>query len=359
MPKRDPSVTARNQEIDELTAQLKKLSPAALAESGLKSDLQINAKYGAKFADYIDIANAVIYSPDHFVGLYLKGFKHLAESRPNSAHGRNFKLLQSSPALRKFLLPFLRRVYLRNYEALSKKRPLDEEAAIWIGQNNADYGLLITPRFNVRKNEWENDRSEIRHFDRIYWSIGHVLKTGLVIPGKNEKFTFNNVEEYLNFFSNVIVRQGGSQYEQGIAELYCDFVRSASDPLIVPLLIPELRYEGQASKHKYRLDFTIITNPDLDKFGFELSPWSTHGYLAKTKGLTQTEINQMAQDNFEREMRRHKEFFFKHGIFVLIYTDTDLANLPSVFEDMKSYLEPRTNESQLRFDLIHELLEGA
>jgi hypothetical protein len=247
-------------------------------------------------------------------------------------------------------------VYLRNYEALSKKRPLDEEAAIWIGQNNADYGLLITPRFNIRKNEWENDRSEIRHFDKVYWSIGHILKTGLVIPGKNAKIPFNSIEDYLNFFSNVIVRNSGSQYEQEIAELYCNYVRSAPDPLIVPLLIPEFRYEGQATNHKYRLDFTIITNPDLDKFGFELSPWSSHGYLAKIKGLNQKEINQMAQDNFEREMRRHKDFFIKHGIFVFIYTDADLANLPKVFEDMKRHLEPRTNESQLRFDLIHELL---
>lgn len=359
MPMRDASEQARNQEIDELTVQLKTLLPAALAESGLESDLQINAKYGGKFAQYMDIANEVIHSPDHFVGLYLKGFKEVAESHPTSAHRRNFELLKSSPALQRFLLPFLRRVYLRNYEALSKKRPSDDEAAIWIGQNNADYGLLITPRFNVHRNEWENDRSEIRHFDRIYWSIGHVLKTGLVIPGKNAKIPFDNIEAYLNFFSNVIVRNSGSQYERDIAELYCSYVRSVSEPLTLPLLIPEFRYEGPAVKHKYRLDFTIITNPDLDKFGFELSPWSTHGYLAKTKELSQKQINELAQDNFEREMRRHKDFFLKHGIFVLIYTDTDLANLSKVFDDMKRHLVPRTDASRLRFDLIHELLGSA
>jgi hypothetical protein len=354
MAKRDPAVTARNKQINELTAKLKKLLPDALAESGLESDKQINAKYGGKFADYIDIANEVIHSPDHFVGLYLKGFKDLAEARPQSAHGINFELLKKAPKLRDFLLPFLRRVYLRNYEALSKKRPLDEDAVIWIGQNNADYGLLVTPRWNVRKNDWENDRSEIRHFDRLYWSIGHVLKTGLVIPGKNEKMTFNSIDDYLKFFRLVIVRNSGSKYEKEIAQMYCDYVQSASAPLTVPLLIPEFRYEGQSPKHKYRLDFTIITNPELNKFGFELSPWSTHGYLAKTKELTQEQINRMAQDNFEHEMRRHKDFFLKHGIFVLIYTDTDLSNLPKVFDDMKRHLEPGTRSAQLRFDLIHE-----
>jgi hypothetical protein len=238
-------------------------------------------------------------------------------------------------------------------------RPKDEEAVIWIGQNNANYGLLVTPRFNILKNEWENDQSGIRHFDQPYWSIGHILKTGLVIPGKNDRMLFRDIEDYLRFFQHVIVRNSGSKYEQGIAELYCQHVRNAADPMSVPLLIPEFRYDGQAANHKYRLDFTIISNPDLNRFGFELSPWSTHGYLAKTKSLTQTEINQMAQDNFEKEMRRHKDFFLKHGIFVLIYTDTDLANLPKIFEDMKRNLEPRTRESQLRFDLIHEIFGGA
>lgn len=356
MAKRDPAVTARNREIDDLTLEVNALLPAALAETGLTSIGQVNAKYGGKFDHYIDMKNAVIHSPDHFIHLYLNGFKKMAEAQPNSAHGRNFIKLKNSPALKKFLLPFLRRVYLRNYDALSKVRPQVDEAAIWIGQNNSDYGILVTPRFNTRTNEWENDRSEIRHFDKTYWSIGHVLKTGLVIPGRNDKILFRDVEEYLNFFKNVLVRRGGSQYEQAIAELYCQYVRQAADPQSVPLLIPEFRYEGRAANHKYRLDFTVITSPDLDKFGFELSPWSSHGYLSQIKGLTQAAVNQMAQDNFEREMRRHKDFFLTHGIFVLIYTDADLADLPVVFENMKRYLTPQRRESQLRFDLIQELL---
>lgn len=356
MAKRDPAVTARNKKIDELTAEVNRLLPAALQEIGFRDILQINAKYGAKFDQYIDMKNAVIPSPEHFVSHYLIGFKKAAKDFPGSAHARNLEMLKNSPALKEFLRPFLHRVYLRNYEALSKVRPKVEEAAIWIGQNNADYGILVTPRFNTRTNEWENDRSEIRHFDQAYWSIGHVLKTGLVIPGRDRKITFTDVEAYLNFFENVLVRAGGSLHEKGIAELYCEFVRNAAEPLSVPLLIPEFRYEGRAANHKYRLDFTIITTPDLGKYGFELSPWSTHGYLAKTKNLNQGQINQMAQDNFEREMRKHKEFFLRHGIFVLIYTDTDLKDLPGVFEDMKLRLEPQTQATQLRFDLIQDIL---
>jgi hypothetical protein len=164
------------------------------------------------------------------------------------------------------------------------------------------------------------------------------------------------VDEYLNFFLNVIVRNSGSKYEYDLAKIYCDYVSSISMPLHVPLLIPEFRYEGVSASHKYRLDFTIIDPWDLTKIGFELSPWSTHGYLSKIKELTQAEINRMAQDNFEREMKKHKDFFWKHGVFVLIYTDADLANFTQVFEDLKRYLEPKTREIQLRFHIIHDIL---
>jgi hypothetical protein len=90
-------------------------------------------------------------------------------------------------------------------------------------------------------------------------------------------------------------------------------------------LIPEFRYEGKEREHRYRLDFCIIDPFTMQKVGYELSPWSTHGYLSKLKGLTQKEINDMAKDNFEREMTKHRSFFSKDGIYALIYTDTQLS----------------------------------
>lgn len=64
----------------------------------------------------------------------------------------------------------------------------------------------------------------------------------------------------------------------------------------------------------------------------------------------------MAQDNFEKEMHRHKEFFIKHGIFVLIYTDSELADLGRIFGVMQSYLEPKAAATQLRFHLVRDVL---
>jgi hypothetical protein len=359
MAKRDPEKTARNKLIAELSNQLTALLPDVLAETGILSAQSLHGLYGGKFADYIDVKNEVILSPDHFTALYLEGFVREAEARsgwPSSAHVRNLHRINESPKLQEYLFLFLKRTYWRNIEALSKKRPAAEEAAVWIGQNNANYGLLVTPIFNRHKAKWDNDTSKIRHFAPLYWSVGHVLETGLVVPDKNERIMFRSHEEYLNFFLNVIVRNSGSKFEYKLASMYRDYVLSAPDPHRVPLLIPEFRYEGLAAAHKYRLDFTIIDPFELTKIGFELSPWSSHGYLSKVKGLTQAEVNKMAQSNFEREMKKHKDFFRKHGIFVLIYTDDDLSDLPQIFEDMTRYLEPRSRPNQLRLQIIQDLL---
>jgi len=356
MPTRDPELTARNRIIDGMTEQLRAMLPTVLADTEIRSDQSLHALYGSKFADYIDMKNEVIQSPDHFVSLYLEGFRKHAEDRPGSAHGRNFSLLQATPSLQQYLYVFLKRVYMRNIDALSKRRPGLEDSIIWIGQNNANYGLLITPRFSDRNQQWENDKSEIRHFQPLYWTIGHALQTGLVIPSKKEIMTFASVEDYLAFFVNVLVRNSGSEYEYAIAQMYREYVLSTPEPDRVPLLIPELRYEGFAKKHLYRLDFTIIDPFELSKVAFELSPWSSHGYLSRTKSLSQAQINDLAKDNFEREMRRHKAYFRKYGIFTLIYTDSDLSDLATIFTDMRQFLAPKTSAQQLRFHIIRDIL---
>ena len=91
---------------------------------------------------------------------------------------------------------------------------------------------------------WDNDKSEIRRFKKNYWTIGHILKTGLVIPFEDDTIEFPDVEAYLTFFKNVLVRASGSTHEREIAQRYCDYVRASKRPEGVPLLIPEFRYGG-------------------------------------------------------------------------------------------------------------------
>lgn len=359
MAKRNPETTEINKAINELTAQLREIQDEVLKVTGFENIFSLHGKIGGKFDQFIDIKNEIIDSPEHFISLWLEGYNNdllkRGEYVEQSSLYETYRLLQKHTIFKDYLFIFLKRVYLRNYDALSKKRPLIEDSEIYIGQNNAIYGILITPRFN---GSWENDKSEIRHFKKPYWSIGHILETGFVIPGKNDKITFKDVPDYLNFFVNVIVRNSGSKYEMEIAELYREFVLNHERPENIPLLIPEFRYEGIDVNHKYRLDFTIIEPNNLNKIGFELSPWSTHGLLTGIKGMTQAKINEKAKANFEKEMAKHKSYFKKYGIFSLVYTDEDLKDTKDIFNDMKNYLEPKTSTKQLKLHIFEDFFKS-
>lgn len=359
MAKRDPIKTQRNKEIENLTQKIKKLQPDVLKATGYPSDSSLNGTYGGKHDEYIDIKNEVIDTPEQFRSLYFQGFSRKLDSLGIYAKFDNpyfdaFTNYRDHKVVREWLELFLTRTFLRNYEALTKYRPTVEESVIWIGQENASYGILITPR--LKSGEWENDKSEIRHFKPNYWTIGHILETGLVIPGVNEKIEFTDLEQYLSFFKNTLVRNSGSKHEREIATRYCDFVRTSEEPNTIPLLIPEFRYGGIEKKHKYRLDFCVINPYNLSKIGFELSPWSTHGALKGTKGKKQKEINAEAQKNFENEMKKLKSYFRKFGITILVYTDSDLKDYDAIFKSVADYLNVKNSPKQLELQSIGDLL---
>jgi len=356
MAPRDPNKTARNKLIAKFKTKLRTRLPAVLAATGIESEQSLNALIGSRNDDFFDLKHDVIHSQDQFVSGWLHGLKKSALAHQSPSDVWLWKKIKSHRELQDYTLLFLRRSFLKHFEELSKNRPPLDQAEIWIGQQNANYGLLVTPRFQNGK--WENDKSEIRAFPKAYWTIGHVLETGLVIPSKKKKFIFADVDEYLDFFQDVIVRNSGSPYEYEIADHYCNYVRASKNPELIPLLIPEFRYAGLLAKHVYRLDFMIINPYTLDKIGFELSPWSTHGYLKKIGGLTQKKINELASDNFAKEMKKHRSYFKEHDVFCLIFTDENLEDTKSLFdEEILPYLEPDKPQTQLSFQIIEEFSE--
>ncbi len=93
----------------------------------------------------------------------------------------------------------------------------------------------------------------------------------------------------------------------------------------------------------------------MQKIGFELSPWSSHGELTGIKGKTQAQVNAEARANFEKEMKKHKDYFRKHGVYALIYTDNDLADPDVLFEELRQYLVPTKISHQLEIHALDEL----
>lgn len=357
MAKRDPNKSARNRMIESIKLKLRSILPGVLVEVSLENEQSLNATLGSKNDEFFDLKNEVILSQEEFVTRWLEGLKESALEDGVVPHLWIWKNLKKHMAFREYTILFLKRSYLKHFEELSKNRPEVDDAELWIGQENANYGLLVSPRF--RDGKWENDKSEIRAFSKAYWTIGHVMATGLVIPGKDSVFRFSDIEQYLLFFHDTLVRNSGSKYEYQIAGHYCDFVRNHATPEQVPLLIPEFRYAGLDKKHIYRLDFLVINPYTLDKIGFELSPWSTHGYLSKIGGLTQKKINEMAADNLSKEMRKHRAYFKEHEVMCLIFTDDVLKDTKKLFDDdIAPYLSPERTQSQLSFQIMEEFFDA-
>lgn len=355
MAKRDPDKTARNRIIVNIKNELRDILPKVLKVTGAKNEQSLNATIGSKNDEFFDLKNEVIRSHDEFINKWLQGLKAQINKQKSPAHQWIYDSAKQHKAFKRYLLLFLKRSYLKHFDELSKKRPKPEDSEIWIGQTNANYGLLVTPRF--KNGKWENDKSEIRTFKHGYWTIGHVMETGLVVPGKGKRFAFGDIDQFLLFLTDTLVRNSGSKYEYELAEEYSKYVQASSRPLDVPLMIPEFRYLGLEKKHAYRLDFLIINPFTLDKVGFELSPWSSHGYLHKTKKLTQKAINKMAQDNFEKEMRKHRDYFRKHNVFTLIYTDKMLGNCKRLFKsEIVQHLEPEKPTTKLSFQVMEEFI---
>lgn len=353
MAKRDPNKTARNRLVEAIKLKLRERLSDVLHVTGIESEQSLNALIGCRNDDFFDLKHEVINSQDQFVSRWLHGLKTSALEYGVRSDLWLWDQIKAHRQLQEYVLLFLRRSYLKHFDELSKNRPPVEQAEIWIGQENANYGLLVTPRF--RNDRWENDKSEIRAFSKGYWTIGHVMQTGLVIPGKEKIFKFSDIEQYLLFFQDTLVRNSGSRYEYEIAGHYCDYVRASKSPESIPLLIPEFRYAGLKAKHVYRLDFLVINPYTLDRVGFELSPWSTHGYLSKIGGLTQKKINELAADNFAKEMKKHRSYFKEHDVFCLIFTDENLQDIQALFnEEIVPYLQPEKPQLQLSFEILEE-----
>ncbi len=354
---RDPNKTARNAAISKLTEELKRIQTLTFDEIDLKTEASLNAYIGSKAGEYLDLKTDIIRSPEEFISKWLQGLVNGVDNKRGSRFDFMAQLLRDPLKIyfRQYCELFLRRSFLRHYDELSKTRPTDDDSFYWFGINNANYGLFITPRFNKIIGNWENDKSEIRAFSETYWTIGHILKTGLCYPNENKKYEFSKISDYLNFFYSQ-VRLTKSQYQIDIANKYIEYVLASENPLKIPLLIPEVRYNGVGNRHIYRLDFLIINPYSMDKIGIEISPWSTHGQLSG-KRKTLIELNQEAKGNFENEIGKIKSYFNKFNIYTLIYTDRDVADIDNLFCDIKRFLNPKLPPAELSLNLIQEYFD--
>jgi len=120
--------------------------------------------------------------------------------------------------LRDYVKIFLERNYYKNYKARIRNKPLNELTEIWFGKNGSNlFGLWMAPERYGDK--WINKERTIRMANFEYWTIGHILATGLITENPQDgKIIIKDLDSFIQFYRLNFLRNTNSQYEQAINE---------------------------------------------------------------------------------------------------------------------------------------------
>ena len=307
----------------------------------------LHGKIGGKNNTYTDCVNDTFINFQDFYAAWLKEFNNRCE-RDNVKLYEGGSLsdlltLFSDKDIKEYTELFLERNFIKNYLARVRNKPEESLWKIWFG-NEVVYGLFIAPA-TCSDGSVRIDRSEIRRANYNYWTIGHIMYTGLYDPDNNSFYHFSNIDEFLKLYQKILKRLSKSPYEIKVYDLYFDYLLRSKEILAEPFLIPEFRYEGLEKKCKYRVDFTVL-NPYTFKFvGFELSPSSSHMSVSGTKGKLQKDINEELKGKWEKEMHKRNEYLRRYGVTLVTFTDSDLQNIDRCFVEIQSVLNKRAEQA--------------
>lgn len=343
--------------VKELTREIESIKTEALerASSLLRKDTNIqslNGMIGGKNNIYVDSVRMQFLDFEDFFSKWLKGLNDTFTSEKETYLRYNSKfdwlargsfrgvLVLKDPVIFKYAELFLERNFYKHIDQRVRLKPDETLWAIWFGYKLV-YGLLIAPEFTT--DSWRIDKSEIRKVKYNYWTVGHVMETGLIDPELNQPVEFKDLDSFYQFYLSVLNRLSSSQYEKEISKRYIDYLKSSNAVYDEPFLIPEFRYLGLEKKHEYRLDFTILNQHTMDFVGFEISPASIHMQIANLR-QKQSEVNNELKDKWEKEMTKRNKYFDSFGITIKTFTDKNLENIDSCFEEIKSVLQKRPVE---------------
>ena len=229
-------------------------------------------------------------------------------------------LIKQDKQFLEFIRYRLKKIYYENEDALKRIRPNhynEDELTVWFGDNCNIYGLLVAPRFWNGK--WENDKSEVHKARFTYFTIEHVMTTGLVRPDSCLPLKFKDINSLFGIYKD-IVKSTSSPYQYEFTEHYIEYVGKSQEPLKIPFIIPEYRFNGTEEYHKYRIDFYIknFHQSKINKFceiGIELSPKSTH-------------------KDYDKDCMKTREYYYQKSISIIPYSDEKLKDCKGIFEEV-------------------------
>ena len=355
MSDRHPALEPLEQKVAEMLPKaLERISFLRGREVSVHS---LHGLIGGKNNRYTDCVRTQFTDPKDVLAQWLKGLNDDAENRARKGwEGSSNRIvaLLKDDLLREYTMLFLERNFYRNFLERTRCKPDDEMWSIWFGAGKQVWGLLLTPV--LRAGEWTNDVSEIRRAEYSYWTIGHVLETGLIDPAREKPYTFSDVQALIDFYQSVLKRTSNSQYEEIVYDMYCDYIYASDHVESEPLLIPEFRYGGPKKKHEHRLDFTVLNSHTMTTVGFEISPASSHMSVAGIKAKKQHEVNEELRIRWEKEMVKRNDYFQTFGIPIVTFTDGRLQDIDACFSEISKALSARDNKKPIFNDEINRLL---
>lgn len=355
--------------INDLTKEITAIRPDVLkcASNILNRDIDvysINGIIGGKNNIYVDSVRTQFLDFEDFFVQWLKGLNDAFEEErtihlkynndkmdwDSRGSFRNIRLLKDEK-IRLYARKFLERNFYKNLDQRIRIKPDENLWSLWFGYQ-LTYGLLIAPV--KRNNEWTNDKSEIRRVSYNYWTVGHVMNTGLIDSNLDVPMKFNQIDDFYVFYQSVLKGLSKSKYEKDIYDKYIDYLKSSSDLMNEPFLIPEFRYAGLIRDHEYRLDFTLFNQHTLEFLGFEISPASSHMSVKNLK-QKQFEVNEDLKEKWEKEMSKRNDYFKTFGITIITFTDSDLKDINKCFDIIREKLNERPKSKPLLANQIDRL----
>jgi hypothetical protein len=339
---------------EQLSNLLKSMRDEALQKfemiNGPSSVHKMHAHIGRNNNTFVDSVRMQFQAPEDFIALWLDGLKNeILENREAIARRRNFgdtkrtveiipEMLKNS-FLKEYIYLFLERNFYRNFVGRIRAKPEECLWQLWFGPGNMYWGLFISPEH--RFGAWTNDKSQMRREQYHYWTIGHVMATGLVVPDSEEPMEFSSIKDFLQFYQLVLARVSNSEYEKKIAQKYLSYVAASDMAEDIPLLVPELRYAGKEMKHLFRLDYCILNPFTMVMVGFEISPSSSHMAIAGIKTKTQIQLNEDLAKKWSKESDKRNRYFSDFGISIVTFTDPELKDIDNCFDTIVSAIEDR------------------
>lgn len=309
-----------------------------------------HAHIGRHNNTFVDSVRFRFSGPQDFISRWIQGLHNRLDdiaasgrSGYGSRHPSEQLILHclKDELLKQYLLRFLERNFYRNYKERTRQKPDDALWSVWFGSGDLSWGLIIAPAH--RNNAWTNDKSQMRRENYTYWTVGHVLDTGLYDPNTKEPVRFADLSALVTFLQSVLKRASNSQYERAICDRYVNYLMRSAEPRDEPLLIPEFRYAGAERKHEYRLDFTVLNGHTFQFTGFELSPASTHIKAEKVARKTQAQLNQEISAAWQKEVTKRNAYFQTYGVTVVTFADSDLKDIDSCFSHIEIALRSRAS----------------